>query len=137
VTFLRVFASRIWALFRASKLEIELDEEVHRHLEELEREYISEGMSREDAHCAARREFGGITQMKEIYREQMRLPLWEILSQDLRYSIRTLMNAPGFSVVAILTLALGVGVNTAIFSAVNAIVLRSLPYANASGALGI
>ena len=88
-------------------------------------------MSPEDARYAARREIRRDRANEGNHREQRGLPLGEILSQDLRYSIRILMNALGFSLVAVLTLALGVGVNTAIFSAVDAIVLRSLPYADA------
>jgi predicted permease len=129
--FLRVLLSRVRALFRSRELDAELDDEIQCHLKLLEGDYVRGGMSAEDARHAARREFGGATQVKEIYREQRTLSILEILGQDFRYSVRTLRNAPAFTALAVLTLALGIGVNTAVFSAINGIVLRPLPYADA------
>lgn len=87
----------------------------------------SRGMNSEDARAAARREFGGEEQIKEIYRERMGLPAMETVLKDLQYALRGLRRSPGFTTIVILSLALGVGANTAIFSLIDAVMLRSLP----------
>jgi predicted permease len=125
---LRVLASRILALFRRSRLETDLNEDIQAHLEMLVTENIQHGMSPEEARYAARRSFGGVEQMKEIYRSQRSLQSLETLVQDLRYGIRQLRRNPGFAAVVIVTLALGIGATTAIFSTVNGILFRPLPY---------
>jgi predicted permease len=111
-------------------MERDIDDEIASHLAEATDEYIRQGLSPEDAHRAARRSFGGVTQTKEVYR-QVRSFMWlDDLARDLRHAVRALRRSFGFAMVSVLTLALGIGVTTAIFSVVYGVLLRPLPYAD-------
>ncbi len=131
MTWIRVIVARCRGLLLRKGVEANLNEELDGHIEMLVEDNLRRGMAPDDARYAALRNFGGTEQMKEEYREQRGLPMLETLAEDVRYGFRQLRRNAGFTLVAILTLALGIGANTAIFSAVYAVLLKPLPFSNA------
>lgn len=126
---LRAVLSRILGTFRRRRLDEEFDDEVRDHLEMLAERFVARGMDPAEASYAARRQFGGVTQVKQNLRDRRALPGIDVLVQDFRHAFRQLGKAKGFTASAALTLALGIGASTAVFAVLDAVVLRPLPFA--------
>src|SRR6202140_5429577 len=123
----RTLMNRLAAPFRSPRLEDDLDKELRSHLEMAVEANLSKGMNAEDARREALRSFGGVEQTKELYRDQRGLPIIETTVQDLRFGLRMLRRDPGFSILAMLCLTLGIGANAAVFSWVEGILFRPYP----------
>src|SRR2546426_2126788 len=125
---LRVLLSRVRATLRRSRLDGELDDELREHLALLQERFVRNGTDPSEAFYAARRQFGGVTQVKEALMERSALPSMRTVFADLRYAFRVMFRTPSLAVAVVSVLALGIGATTAIFSIVNAVLLRPLPF---------
>ncbi len=125
---LRRFLLRVYTFLRPARAERELSREVAAHLRFLEEHYARRGMAADEARRAARRAFGRVDHVKERSRDVRSFVWLEDLRRDLRIGVRTLRRTPGFAASVILTLAVGIGANVAVFSAVHAVLIRPFAY---------
>ncbi len=123
----RIIVHRYRSLFRRSRVEADLQREIDLHIEQLARERMAAGMAESEALVAAKREFGTVSITKEECRDMRRISFIEDLTRDLAFAFRALTKSPGFTLTALLSLALGIGANTAIYSFMDAVMMRALP----------
>src|SRR5947209_15302014 len=124
-------------LFSRRRQYSDLSDELRAHLEEKIDDLVAQGIPRKDAESQARREFGNLSLTEQDSRAPWRWPKLENLFLDARYALRSFRKAPAFTIIAILTLALGIGANTAIFTVINSVLLRDLPFPRASRLLDL
>src|SRR5580704_15370971 len=125
-----VIWGRVLDVFRRRRLDADLESQLWNHVDALEAEFLAKGLAPDDASAAARRAIGGLTQVKEAYRDQLSIPMLDTIWQDLRYACRVLRRNRGFSAVALLILAIGIASTTIIFSFLDAVLFKPLPYAH-------
>ncbi|HTL45347.1 MAG TPA: ABC transporter permease [Vicinamibacterales bacterium] len=127
---LRRWRARLTSLFRRGRLERELDAELQFHIDMLAAQNVSQGMTPDEARRAALRAFGAVDMVKTDVRDAWMSRFFEVFAQDVRYGVRSLRRTPGFTLAVVGTMALGIGANSAVFSVVNGVLLRQLPYAD-------
>ena len=129
---LRAFAAKLRGFLSGQPRDDEFDDEIQEHVRLLADRFVAQGMSREEAALAARRQFGNTTLLQEDRRALQTLPSVEAWWHDLRYALRTLWRSPGFAVVSIVTLGLGIGAAAAIYSVIHNVMLAPFPYRDAN-----
>src|SRR5262245_54438971 len=128
---MRPFVARLIALFQRRRLDRELADEIAAHLEMAVDDNRARGLSPEEARRVAMTAFGGVLQTEEAYRDRQGFPLLESRWQDVKYAVRSLRRSPGFAAIAVLTLALGIAATASIFSVVQTLLIRPLPFPDA------